>query len=82
MTSPIQMVTRVLPGNRLEISSPELREGESVEVTIRPVTSGAQSKPTVGILDLLESFTPSHRTPEEWEEFDRQFRAERDAWDR
>jgi hypothetical protein len=82
MTSPIQVVTRVLPGNRLEISSPDLKEGESVEVTIRPVAAAVSDKSQPGILDLLESFTPSRRTAEEWEEFDRQFRAERDAWDR
>ena len=32
----VKIYTKVLPGNRIELSSPELTEGQEVEVSVRP----------------------------------------------
>jgi hypothetical protein len=82
MRPELHVTTRVLPGNRIEIATPDLAEGQSVEVTIRAQAPPAVLAPKPGILDLINSFRPSTRTPQEWEEFDREFQRERDAWDR
>lgn len=34
MSTTLHLTTRVLPGNRIEITAPELREGDAVEVTL------------------------------------------------
>ncbi len=75
-------MTRVLPGKRIEITAPELSEGQNVEVTIRMHAAQPVASPKPGLLDFLNSLAPSKRTPQEWEEFDREFQRERDAWDR
>jgi len=39
------------------------------------------TKVRAGMLNFFRSLPASKRTPEEWEAFDREFRAERDAWE-
>ena len=76
----IRVQTTVLPGQKIEIATPQLRAGLNVEVTINvPDGAGRQSQPS--ILEFIRSLPESRRTAEEWEEYDRQFQAERDAWD-
>ncbi|MGB7157686.1 MAG: hypothetical protein WBD40_06445 [Tepidisphaeraceae bacterium] len=82
MRSELHVTTRVLPGNRVEVQTPEIPEGQNVEVTIRVPAEQPHIAPKPGILDLINSFRPSTRTQEEWEEFDREFQRERDSWDR
>lgn len=53
MHSIIQIQTRVLPGNRVEITSPELAEGEIVNVT---VSKDESSRPKRSVLEMIESF--------------------------
>jgi len=76
----------VLAGNRIEIPTPELPEGTAVEVTITAPEASELTPPVPpagqSLLDFFESLPPSERTLEEWDEFDREFRRERDAWDR
>jgi hypothetical protein len=80
MRPEIHVTARVQPGGRVEVVAPELREGEEVEITIAPVQRPAAGDP--GLLEFLKSLPPSRRTLAEWDEFDREFRKERDAWER
>lgn len=84
MRPDIHVTTRVLPGHRVEITAPDLPEGQNVEVTIRVAANQSElgPKPKPGILDFLNSLPPSNRTPEEWAEFEREFQRERNSWDR
>jgi hypothetical protein len=86
MGQTLRMKTQVLAGSRIELIAPGLPEGATVDITIEAnpalippenARGGEQS-----LLDFLESLPPSDRTLEEWAEFDRQFRRERDEWDR
>jgi hypothetical protein len=77
----VQVKTKVLPGNRIEVAAEGLREGEDVEVTIKPLGKPSQ-KPRQGILEFLDSLPPNRKSPEEWAEFERQFQQERDSWER
>ena len=86
MRAPIRLTTRVLPGKRIELTAPELLEGEEVDVLVALprgfIPPPMQSGDTQGVWDYIQSLTPVHHTPKEWEELDREFRAERDSWDR
>ena len=76
----INMKTKVLPGHRIEVANPDLAVGEDVHVTIQSPNL-AEQPVTQTFLEWLRSLPPSRRTPEEWAQFDREFRAERDSWD-
>jgi hypothetical protein len=76
----IHVKTRVLAGNRIEVKAEGLREGEDVEVTIKPAQP--ETKPRRGLLTFIDSLPPGPRSAKTWEEFERQFREERDSWDR
>jgi hypothetical protein len=83
MSAPIRVRATVLPGGKLEIISPALPVGQSVEVTITlPDTSRPAVPPQQGIYDFLQSLPPGPRSAESWEEIERQFQEERDSWDR
>jgi hypothetical protein len=77
--SMIHVRTVVLPDGKVEVSSPELPVGEVVDVTIQ-----VAAKPSAGpgVLSYLKSLPPIHRTPEEWEQIEQDFQAERESWDR
>lgn len=72
----LRFTTNVLPGNRVEITSPEFVEGDEVEVLIFPGDQSGRS-----VLDLLKSTPPpgGFKTAEEADEY---LREERDSWDR
>jgi hypothetical protein len=80
MTTELRLQTEVLPGHRIEVSAPELPVGDAVEVIVR----FRERHPTVGggILDFLQSLPPGPRSYPTWEEFERSFQEERDAWER
>lgn len=84
MSRTIQKSTRVLAVGRIEVDAPELAEGTTVQVIIAAsdsrTTSASESQQSLA--DFLRSLPPSKRTLEEWEQFDREFRQERDSWDR
>ena len=80
MSNSLHWQTTVLPGSRIEVSSPELREGDRVEVVVvLPPQSGAA--PT-GVLNYLESLPMGPRSAANWDDIDRQYQEERSAWDR
>ncbi len=79
MANEIRVRSVVLPGGRVAVTVPWLPTGQTVEVV---VTVPEDAPPPMGIADWLRSLPPSTRTPEEWEEFERQFQEERNSWDR
>jgi hypothetical protein len=80
MQTAVRVETTVLPGHRVEISSPELPEGARVEVIV------ALSKKTQSqfgsALEFLESLPPGPRAFKTWEEYERHLQEERDSWER
>jgi len=80
MQGALRITTQVLPGKRIEVSDPELEEGASVEVVViaRPTQTGQRRS----LVEFLNSLPPGPRSAESWEEKERQFQEERDAWDR
>ena len=82
----IKLNTTVLPGHRIEFLAPDLPEGASVEVFVTPsrVSSELATEPRrfADALEFLDSLPKISRSPEEWEAVEREFREERDSWDR
>jgi hypothetical protein len=72
----IQVHTVVLPGNRIEITTPELPEGRAATVVI-PLD---EQQPKRRLSDVLAGYSGGQlfRSAEEVEAY---LRAERDAWD-
>src|SRR5437870_12316274 len=60
MRSSLHIKTRVLPGHRIEFSSPELRDGESVEVLVMPSVAET-SQPLASDRVRLLHMTMEHR---------------------
>jgi hypothetical protein len=81
MYTTVRMTTTVPPDRRIEVPVPDLPVGARVEVVVT-VTAPPVRPGEPGILDFLKSLPPSQKTPEEWEQFERDFQAERDSWDR
>jgi hypothetical protein len=80
MATELRVQTEVLPGHRIEVSAPELPVGGAVEVIVRL----PERKATVGrgILDFLQALPPGPRSYATWEELEKGFQEERDAWER
>lgn len=79
MPTELRVETVVLPGGKIEISTPELIEGKraTVVVTIEDTEADEQHH----VIDLLRTL-PGHRLFQNAEEVDAYLREERDAWDR
>jgi hypothetical protein len=75
----LHVTTRVQSGNRVEITAPELREGQDVDVFVIP--RGGEGQVRISPLELLDRLPPGPRSASTWEEIDRRFHEERDAWD-
>jgi hypothetical protein len=68
-----------LPGGRIEVATPGLVPGQSVQVLVTPNRSSDKHSDT--FLAFLQAL-PSKRSAEEWKQFEADFQAERDAWQR
>ena len=79
MSSSLRVSTRVLPGHRVEVTTPDLVEGQAVDVLIVPQPAPV---PRQSMLDLIQSLPPGPRSAATWEEIEAQFQRERDSWDR
>ena len=77
MQTALKMKTRVLPGNRIEVTSPELTEGEEVEISVS-VHEGRTSHFT--LREIAESIEPGPRQFETWEAYQGFLRNEKDSW--
>lgn len=79
MQSALRITTIVGPGGKIEIESPDLHSGETVEVIILgPETPGTKRK---SALDILAK-APGHQLFKSAEEVDAYIKEERDSWDR
>lgn len=79
MEAALRITTKVLPGKKIEVSSPELVEGEAVEILI--VLPGPAKRQKRSVMDIIEGGGfPSRGTTAE--EVDRYIEQERDSWDR
>jgi hypothetical protein len=76
----LHVTARVQAGSKIEISAPELKEGQDVENFLIPRSPKTESGRSV--LEFLDSLPPGPRSAPTWEDLDRQFQSERDAWDR
>ena len=84
MQAALKLNTTVLPGHRIEITALELPEGTSVELIVLPDLPPSSPEavcPFKDVIEFLDSLTPVQRTPEEWDEVEREFQAERASWD-
>ncbi len=83
MQAALKLKATVQPGHRVEFTSPELVEGEEVELIV--LKSGKLSQQShsqfASAWDYLHSLKPIDRTPEEWQEIERELQAEKESWD-
>lgn len=78
----LRLKTRTLSGKRIEVTVPELNEGEEVELIVlrqeEPLSSSKEE--LVGVWDWLQSLPPSTLTAEDWVRIEREIQEEKDAW--
>lgn len=82
MQTAYHTTTTVLPGKRIEVSAPELKEGDLVQVFVvstKEATSSA--RPREFGIDIIESLN-GYRYFQSVEEVDRYINEERDSWER
>jgi len=79
MQSALHITTRVLPGSRIEIADPELREGEAVDVFL--VLPDTPSRPRRTAVEIIEALN-GRRVFQTPQEVNRYLQQERDSWDR
>lgn len=82
MASALRIETKILPGNKLEITLPENcisgTVGETIEVIVLlPENSESQRLSVIDILNEVRS----QRSPRSVEDINRELQMERDAWD-
>ena len=82
MQSTLHVKTTVLPGRRVEISAPELKEGDPVDVFVVLPETTESRRPRRSVLEFLDSLPPGPRLFKTWKEVDQHLQAERDSWDR
>lgn len=76
----LHLQATVQSGNKIEITSNELQEGDSVDVFLVIPNRVRPSHPS--IVEFLDSLPAGPRSYVTWADFDRRFQEERDAWDR
>ena len=77
MQKTLHMRTTVQPGGKVEVASPELTEGESVDVVISPTPT-----PSARSAWQIISEAPGHRLFKTAKEVDDYIAEERASWDR
>ena len=81
MQTALRTETTVLPGNRVEISAPELPVGAKVEVIV-VLPQPAAPAPKMSMIELLKSLPPGPRAFDTWEEYERFLQEEKNSWER
>lgn len=76
----VRVTAEVLAGHRIEISVPELREGQQVDIIVIPRQMDLMTGPT--LLEFLDQMPPGPRSAQTWEDVEQLFQEERDSWDR
>ena len=83
MQTALKLTARVMAGHRVEFTAPELSEGEVVElIVLRSNDPSAGAFQYQSAWEYLQSLPRVERTAEEWDEIEREFRDQRDSWDR
>ena len=77
MQKALHVRTTVLPGGKVEVSSPELEAGQSVDV----VVTRSSSTERRSVVDILAE-APGHRLFKTGKEVDDYIKEERASWDR
>ena len=77
MQKALHIRTTVLPGGKVEIASPELEAGQSVDV----VVTCSSSTERRSVIDILAE-APGHRLFKTGKEVDDYIKEERELWDR
>lgn len=75
----LRLETTILPGHRLEVSSPELPEGAKVEVIV--VLPSERKAHFNSALEFLDSLPPGPRAFKTWEQYEQHLQEDRDSWD-
>ncbi len=80
----VTVTAQVSSGHRLELDVPQFQDGQLVRITIEPLAADDKTAPGVegDLAAWFATLPPNKRTRAQWDEYDRQLRAERDAWDR
>lgn len=80
----IRLKTRVLPGHRIEVTAPELIEGEHIELIVLSETVPTSAKTRTGYipaLDLLDALPSSTLTAADWERIELEIQEGKDSWE-
>jgi hypothetical protein len=78
MQAAVRIMTKVLPGNRIEIEVPDGSVGAEVEViVVLPETIPTGRRNVLKLIEEIRSRHPQRST----EDIDRELAAERDSWD-
>ncbi len=77
MQKALHIRTKVLPGGRVEVASPELEAGQTVDVVVTPSSSAERRS----VVDILAE-APGHRLFKTGKEVDDYIKEERASWDR
>ena len=80
MQSALHITTKVLPGNKIEITAPELAEGTDVEVFL--VLSAPPEPRLRSVLEFLDSLPAGPRSSKTWTEIEQHMQEERNSWER
>jgi hypothetical protein len=75
----LHTTARVQSGNKIQITAPELAEGQDVDVFLIPRPMATE--PRRSVVEFLDSLPPGPRSALAWDEIERQFQQERDACD-
>jgi hypothetical protein len=78
MQPALHLTTKVLPGNKIEISAPELLVGNTVEVFV--ILKNTSSRTRRSAIELLDEL-PGQRLFKTPEEADQYLHEERSAWE-
>ena len=78
MQSDIHVTTRVLPGGKIEVLIPQLKEGEEVDVVVSPARPQRGGK---SLLEFLDSLPDPRHSAEKWQQIERDLQEDRDSWD-
>jgi len=78
MNAALHVTTTVQPGNKIEITTPELAEGQTVHVFVLESETPAGARRSA--LDIIDSLK-GHRLFPTPEAVDRYVREERDSWE-
>lgn len=76
----LRVAAEVQAGHRIEISVPELREGQQVDVIVVP--RQAEAPTGQSLLEFLDRLPHGPRSAPCWDDVECRFQEERDAWDR